>query len=235
MWYGIVVKPVVKTPRQRRPRGSLSREQVVDAALALADESGLPGLTMPTLARRLDCGVMTLYGYVESKRDLLEAIVQRGLQDLQFPQPLPLDAAGVLSTWGRTLRLTLLRHPALPAIFIDQPVIGPGILRGVEALLGALSRAGYPAGAGVHAIYAVLIYTVGFVGWELPRTRNQSEETYATSWRQVAAGLPPVDFPLATTVLDELGAVAGEQQFELGLAALTVGLAANHARPQTAH
>jgi AcrR family transcriptional regulator len=73
---------------------------------------GVPGLTMPTLARRLDCGVMTLYGYVESKRDLLEAIVQRGLQDLQVPRPLPLDATGVLSTWGRTLRLTLLRHPA---------------------------------------------------------------------------------------------------------------------------
>jgi hypothetical protein len=118
---------------------------------------------------------------------------------------------------------------------MDQPVIGPGILRGIEALLGALSRAGYPAGAGVHAIYAVLIYTVGFVGWELPRTRNQSEDTYATTWRQVAAGLPLADFPLATTVLDELGAVAGEKQFELGLAALTVGLVADHARPRPAH
>lgn len=219
---------LVKTPRHRRRRGSLSREEVVDAALALADETGLSGLTMPALARRVDSGVMTLYGYVESKKDLLEAIVQRGLADLQFPRPLPLDAAGVLSIWGRTLRATLLRHPALPAIFIDQPVIGPGILRGVEALLGALSRAGYPADAGVHAIYAVLIYTVGFVGWEIPRTRSQSQETYATTWRQVAAGLRSVDFPLATTVLDELGSVAGEGQFELGLMALTAGLAAQN-------
>ena len=232
MWYGIVVSSLVKTSRQRRPRGSLSREQVVAAALALADESGLAGLTMPTLARRLDCGVMTLYSYVDCKKDLLEAIVQRGLQDLQFPRPLPADAAGVLSTWGRALRTTLLRHPALPAIFIDQPVIGPGILRGVEALLGALARADYPAAAGVHAIYAVLIYTVGFVGWEIPRTRNQPEETYAKTWRQVALGLRSMDFPLSTTVLDELSAVAGEEQFELGLAALTAGLVTNYA---TAH
>jgi TetR/AcrR family tetracycline transcriptional repressor len=217
---------IVKTPRRRRPRGSLTREEIVAAALELADESGLSGLTMPTLARRLDCGVMTLYGYVENKKDLLEAIVQRGLQDLKFPRPLPTDAAGVLATWGRTLRATLLKHPALPAIFIDQPVIGPGILRGVEALLGALSRAGYPPHSGVHAIYAVLIYTVGFVGWEIPRTRDQSEEAYASAWRQVAAGLHQADFPLATTVLDQLGAVAGEEQFELGLDALTAGLAA---------
>ena len=219
---------LVKAPRHRRRRGSLSREQIVDAALALADETGLSGLTMPALARRVDSGVMTLYGHVESKKDLLEAIVQRGLADLQFPRPLPLDAASVLSIWGRTLRATLLRHPALPAIFIDQPVIGPGILRGVEALLGALSRAGYPADTGVHAIYAVLIYTVGFVGWEIPRTRNQPQETYAMTWRQVAAGLPSGDFPLATSVLDELGTVAGDRQFELGLTALTAGLAAQH-------
>jgi hypothetical protein len=111
-------------------------------------------------------------------------------------------------------------------------VIGPGILRGVEALLGALARADYPAAAGVHAIYAVLIYTVGFVGWEIPRTRNQPEETYAKTWRQVALGLRSMDFPLSTTVLDELSAVAGEEQFELGLAALTAGLVTNYA---TAH
>jgi TetR/AcrR family transcriptional regulator, tetracycline repressor protein len=218
---------LVKTQRRRRPRGSLSREQVVEAALALADESGLAGLTMPALAGRLDCGVMTLYGYIESKKELLEAVVQLGMQDLHLPRPLPGDAAGVLLAWGRTLRATLLRHPVLPAIFLDQPVIGPGILRGVEALLGALSRTGYPTGEGVHAIYSVLIYVVGFVGWELPRTRNQPEATYASAWRQVAAGLPAVDFPLATTVLDELGAVAGETQFELGLAALVAGLMPN--------
>jgi hypothetical protein len=78
----------------------------------------------------------------------------------------------------------------------------------------------------------VLIYTVGFVGWEIPRTHNQPEETYARTWRQVAAGLGSVDFPLAATVLDELGAVAGEEQFELGLAALTIGLVTNYMAAQ---
>jgi TetR/AcrR family tetracycline transcriptional repressor len=228
MWYGIAMKAVVKTRRTRRSRGSLSREQVVDAALALADESGLAGLTMPNLARRLDCGVMTLYGYVDGKKDLLDAIVQRGMRDLRLPRPLPGDPAGVLAIWGRTLRTTLLEHPVLPAIFLDQPVIGPGILRGVEALLGALARAGYPPDAGVRAIYAVLIYTVGFVAWEIPRTRNQSDELYARSWRQVAAGLPSAEFPLALAVLDQLGAVAGESQFETGLAALSGGLVTDH-------
>jgi hypothetical protein len=44
-------------------------------------------------------------------------------------------------------------------------------------------------------------------------------------WRQEFAGLAPADFPLAGRVLDELGQVAGEGQFERGLAALAAGLA----------
>jgi hypothetical protein len=139
---------------------------------------------------------------------------------------LPTDATGVLTALGRALRATLLEHPVLPAIFNDQPVVGPGILRGVEALLRALSQAGYPPRPGVHAIYAVLIYTVGFVGWELARTGTVADRSYASTWRQASAGLPLAEFPLAATVVDELPTVAGEVQFEMGLGALSSGLVA---------
>jgi AcrR family transcriptional regulator len=218
------VKAPVKPLRRRRPRGSLSREQVVDAALRLADEEGLEALTMPTLARRLECGVMTIYGYVENKDDLLDAIAQRGVAELRLPRPLPAEPAAVLMTWGRAMRLVLIGHPSLPVIFLSQAVIGPGIFRGLEALLGALGRAGMPPAAGVHAVYAVLTYTTGFVAWELPRTRLQPQSQYAADWRREFATLPPEDFPLTAGVLDELPRVAGEEQFELGLAALANGL-----------
>ena len=210
---------------KRRARGSLTRPHIVDAALRLADEEGLDALTMPILAQRLECGVMTIYGYIENKDDLLAAITARGLADLRLPRPLPKEPAAVLVQWGHALRQTLLQHPSLPFIFLSQPVIGPGIFRGIEALLVALDHAGMPAVAGVHAIYAVLTYTTGFAAWELPRTRRQSEAGYAAAWRLEFARLPPADFPLTGTVLDELPRVAGDEQFELGLAALAAGLA----------
>jgi TetR/AcrR family transcriptional regulator, tetracycline repressor protein len=219
----------VNSPRRRRPRGSLVRQQVVEAALALADQEGLEALTMQNLARRLDCGVMTLYGYVESKEDLLDAVALRGLGDLQLPRPLPTGSEAILASWGRALRLTLIEHPSLPVIFLSRAVIGPGIVRGLEALLGPLGRSGIPPAAGVHAVYAVLTYTTGFVAWEIPRTRRQSQEAYAANWRQELARLPPADFPLVGSALDELGQVAGEKQFELGLTALAAGLAVQYA------
>src|SRR6266571_2230931 len=202
----------VKPARPRRPRGSLTREQIVAAALELADQEGLEALSMPAIARHLECGVMTIYGYIDDKEDLLDAIALSGLMDLQLQRPLPSEPAAVLVAWGRALRATLIAHPSLPVIFLSQAVIGPGIFQGIEALLGALDRAGMRAPAGLHAIYAVLIYTTGFVAWELPRTRQQTQAAYAAKWRKEFATLQPGDFPLGISVLDELGAVAGEDQ-----------------------
>lgn len=216
----------VRRPGQRRPRGSLTREQIVNAALRLADEEGLEALSMPVLARRLECGVMTLYGYIANKDDLLDAIALRGLADLRLPQPLPSDPAALLVAWGRALRQTLLAHPSLPVIFLSRPVLGSGIFRGVEALLAALGRGGQAPAAGTHAIYAILIYTTGFAAWEAPRTGQQPESAYAAAWRREYASLDPSVFPLTGSVLEELTRVAGEEQFELGLAALAAGLVA---------
>ena len=113
-------------------------------------------------------------------------------------------------------------------IFLAQAVVGPGIFRGVEALLGRLDKAGMTAAAGVHAVYAILTYTTGFVAWEIPRTRRRTEDDYAASWRREFASLPMAEFPLTSQVLKELGEVAGEEQFELGLIALVAGLAQRH-------
>ena len=214
----------VKSRPARRPRGSLSREQVVEAALQLADQEGLEALSMLTLARRLECGVMTIYGYIDNKEDLLDAIALRGLADVRLPRPLPGEPRAVLMAWGRALRQTLLEHPSLPMIFLSQAVIGPGIFQGIEALLGALTRARIPATFGVHAIYAIVTYSAGFVAWELPRTRRQPESAYAAAWRREFAGLRQDDFPLTASVLNELPLLAGEQQFEIGLTALVDGL-----------
>ena len=215
----------VKGPERRRRRGSLTSEQVVEAALQLADERGVDLLTMPNLAASLGCGVMTLYGYVESKEALLRLMAQRGLADLRLPRPLPPDAAAVLVAWGRALRQTLLAHPSLAVIFLTRSVIGPGIFRGIEALLGALGRTGMPAAHAARAIYSVVIFTTGFVAWEIPRTRFRPPGAYAAEWRQQFALLPPELFPATAGILPDLARVADEDQFELGLGALARGLA----------
>jgi hypothetical protein len=71
------------------------------------------------------------------------------------------------------------------------------------------------------------------VAWEIPRTRRQPEAAYAASWRREYAGLPPDGFRLAGSVLDQLGRVAGEDQFETGLTAIATGLAGARRRKRS--
>jgi hypothetical protein len=78
---------------------------------------------------------------------------------------------------------------------------------------------------GVHAIYAVVTYATGFVGWELPRTHRQPQAAYAADWQRQVAGIPREELPVLAGVVDELPEVAGERQFEFGLRALVAGLA----------
>jgi AcrR family transcriptional regulator len=223
----------VKPLSRRRPRGSLTREQVVEAALELTDRDGLDALSMPALAQRLECGVMTIYGYIDSKEDLLDAIALRGLADLHLQRPVPESAVGILLAWGRALRTTMLLHPSMPLIFLTRAVIGTGIFQGIEGLLGALGRVGLGAAPGLHAVYAVLIYATGFVAWELPRTRRQTEAEYATSWRRAFAELRPEQFPRTASIVDELPLLAGAEQFETGLRALVAGLVSSIDSPAT--
>ena len=210
--------------RARRPRGSLTREAVVDAALALVDAEGIDTLSMPRLARQLDAGVMTLYHYVRSKSELLEAVALRAIAEVRLRDLNAKDAPTILLDWGRGLREVLLAHPGVAGVLAHQAVIGQGIFRGMEALLGPLRRAGVEPERGVRGVYAVLIYTLGFVLWETPRVREQPASAYAIQWRTEFARLPEDQFPHVGIALPHLPTLASEAQFEFGLQALVTGL-----------
>jgi TetR/AcrR family tetracycline transcriptional repressor len=197
---------------------------VVEAALALVDAEGVAALSMPRLARRLDAGVMTLYGYVRDKQDLLDAVAQRAIAEVRVPALAGGDWRAILLGWGHGLRRALLAHPGVAGVLAGRSVIGPGIFRGLETLLGPLARAGFTPEDAARAVYAVLIYTLGFALWEAPRAREQTEAAYAAQWREGFARLPAGEFPHAAAALPHLGTLASPAQFEFGLAALVAGL-----------
>ena len=210
--------------RPRRPRGSLTREAVVEAALALIDADGVEALSMPRLARQLDAGVMTLYGYVHGKQELLDAVAMRAIAEVRVHNLNGGDWQAILLGWGRGMRQVFLAHPGIAGVFVRRGVVGTGIFRGLELLLGPLQREGFEAEEAVRAIYAVLIYTLGFVLWEAPRVREQTESAYAARWREGFAPLAADQFPRVAAALPHLSTVASEAQFDFGLQALVRGM-----------
>jgi len=84
--------PTRKTPIRRTAKGTaaaarepLSRERIVQAALALVDEEGLAALSTRRLGQRLRCEAMSVYHHFASKQHLLDAMVEHALSSFDWP------------------------------------------------------------------------------------------------------------------------------------------------------
>ena len=100
----------------RVPRNTLSRDRIVEAALALLDAQGSEAVTMPSLARRLGVGTMSLYRHVEDKDDLINAVAERVLSTVQVPRG-DLPAAAYTAAWNDAVdHLDPAAYPTLHAL-----------------------------------------------------------------------------------------------------------------------
>jgi TetR/AcrR family tetracycline transcriptional repressor len=218
------------TKQARRRWGSLTREAVVEGALELVDREGLEALSMPRLARHLGTGVMTLYGHVANKADLVDALAERVLADLETVE-------GRAGAWDRDmaehmchLRQVVLRHPAMGAVLATRGLTTPSVFRNLEASLGLLRAAGFDRRKAVQIYYALLTYTLGFLAWEIPRMHHRPPPAYRQQWQDALGALPVTEYPTLHELADELPDAADESQFEAGLAALLRGFNARNFR-----
>jgi TetR/AcrR family tetracycline transcriptional repressor len=209
--------------RTRLPWGSLTREVILDVALEIADREGLEAVSMPRLARDLGTGVMTLYGHVANKADLVDGLAERVLADLQTVEGRPGDWDRALAEHMCHLRQVILRHPALGAVLAARGLPTPSVFRDLEASLGLLRAAGFERRIAVQVYYALLTYTLGFLAWEIPRVHRQPATEYREQWRNALSALSETEYPVLHDLSEQLSDAASDSQFEAGLNALLHG------------
>ncbi|MBB5918019.1 AcrR family transcriptional regulator [Nocardia transvalensis] len=149
-----------------RPRVPLlSRERIRDAALELIDRDGLAELSMRKLAAELGVRAASLYGHYPTKDDLLDEIAGAIMVRVDTSAFESGDWRHALTTWARSYRAALVRHPN----FVPYLATGPGHreenLRAADAVHGGLVRAGWPPRQatmiGAATRYVVMGSTVG--------------------------------------------------------------------------
>ena len=119
-------------------RKPLSRERILETALALADEQGIDALSMRKLGQQLGYEAMSLYNHVANKDDLLDGMVDLVLAEMEAParrEGSPDSQGGDLG--ARVLR----RHPWAAASDDAGASAPPARVHG--RLLGALRGAGF--------------------------------------------------------------------------------------------
>lgn len=219
----------------RVPRNTLSRDRIVDAALALLDDDGLDALTMSRLAERLGVGTMSLYRHVDGKDDLIDAVAGQVLGGVHVPDGDPGDWQGRVVGYLRALRQQALAHPALSRILADRGLtVGPVFDR-LEQVHAILLAAGFAPRDAVRTFYALLTYVFGFVMWELPRVHQQPPGAYDAAWTTALDRLDPDAYPTLHALRDTLPTAASDDQFEFGLDHLIAALHHRPSRSDPAH
>lgn len=137
------------------------RQQIFDAAMAIADAHGLDAVTMRAVAARVGVTAMALYPHVTSKEDLLDGLVGRLLAELSLPDPAK-PWPDRLREIAWSARETARRHPAVVPLLFARPAVTPDAVRVVEAIYQALLDAGVPDGDVARLERLISTFVLGY-------------------------------------------------------------------------
>jgi TetR/AcrR family transcriptional regulator, tetracycline repressor protein len=157
--------------RHRRER-SLTREELLEAALGIVDAEGLAALTMRRLADAVGVEAMSLYHHVPSKEVLLDWTVERMRTEMRLPEPLPDDWASAVETIFVAYRSVLAAHPNMLPLAARRT--DPSVPSGLQYLI----EQGIAPEDAVELYQSLVAFTIGY--------SMLSSPAGATAW----AGLP---------------------------------------------
>jgi len=120
------------------------RRQILDSALALADEHGLHAVSMRALASRLGVTPMALYPHIGGKEGLLDGLVDRLLAELIPASVAPGDPQTRLFGIARAARTLARSHPSAYPLLLSRPAVAPDAVRVVDAMYSVLLDVGVP-------------------------------------------------------------------------------------------
>ncbi|NVI82744.1 TetR/AcrR family transcriptional regulator [Janthinobacterium sp. BJB401] len=220
-------KTVANPPRRA---DSLTRDTIIDAAIALLDTAGEGGLTFRALATRLATGAGAIYWHVADKDDLFtassDAIVARAMDSASHGDT---PQAGI-----RAVALAMFEamdaHPWLGSALSRAPGQLPTV-RILERLGRQVDALGVPQEKQWLAACTLLNYLLGVSGQNAANAviaRDQGQErahfldTLAGAWSRLDAQA----FPFARKVAGQLRAHDDREDFLAGIDLIVHGMQA---------
>ncbi len=175
------------------PRRRLSRDRVLDAAVAVADAGGIARLTIRSLAEQLGVKPMAVYHYVANKDDILDGIVDLVFSEIELPSP-DGDWRAEMRRRAISARSVLRRHPWAIPLLQSRTNPGPSTLRHHDATIATLRAGGFSLGMTAHAYALMDSYVYGFALSEAALPIN-GPETVSEVADQMMHLFSPTDYP----------------------------------------
>jgi AcrR family transcriptional regulator len=218
-------KTKAAAPRSRRERpakAALTRQGIIDAAVAILRDEGLAKVTMRKIAAALDTGASALYVYVRDTEDLHAQILDAQLGSVRA-------AAAKRGTWRHRLKAlltsysrVLFDHPDLARMAMSTQPSGPNYLALIDTILGLLREGGVADREAAWALDLLLLYATALPAERGSRGAGQAEIERSA----IAAAISTVDearYPGIARVGVELLSGPGPDRFDWALDVLLNG------------
>lgn len=206
----------VSQPSGRDVR-TVTPDDVVGAAAVIVERHGADGLTMRRLADDLGVAVTSIYWHVGNRDAVLDALVDRLLDDIRTIRPEGASPADRIATMCRVLRTTIVERSNLMGVVHQRDRV-PEVFHPVQAAFAdELALVGVHGARAATVIRAFEAHVVSSALLERSRVRNSDHEL-------IDPALWPTDHPDPALVA-ALGAPTDfDEVFEFGLTALLATL-----------
>jgi AcrR family transcriptional regulator len=218
------------------PRDTLTREQIVKAAIDLLDAEGLEGLNMRALGNRLGSAATAVYWHVGSKADLVALAAGQVWHEIALPDLSAVGWRAAAAAMATGLHAMFTRHPWVVQAFGSFMIAGPGKARHDDHSLAIYEAAGFTGAQADQAVATVFTFVLGnalgpaaaaSLARKLSRDGGNAEELirdHMAQAREIASQFPRLRTRLETPAASY--AAAPEHSFEFGLQAILDGLEA---------
>ena len=218
------------------PRDTLTRDQIVTAAIGLLDAEGLEGLNMRALGTRLGSAATAVYWHVGSKDNLIALAADQAWNEITLPDPAAAGWRPAAAAMAAGLHAMLTRHPWLVQAFGSQVLYGTGKAHHDDHSLAIYEAAGFTAAQADQAAATVFTYVLGnalglasatTLTRKLSRDGGNAHELIRASMAkasEIAAQFPRLRARLGTPAADY--AAAPDNSFEFGIQVILDGLEA---------
>lgn len=214
------------------PERRLSREQIVRAAIAVADEGGTRALTMAAIARHLGSyTAMALYRHVPNKDALIDLILDHVTAEVALHETASKDWRTQLRAIAQSSWEMVVRHRWYAQLVHTRPPLGPNMMRRTEHILEILTREGATIGQAVT--YAALLDQHIFgAALQTSAERDMHERYGVDNADELAAVITATrklvaedSYPLLTSWMAAPTITGPDEQFTLALTFLLEGIA----------
>ena len=158
---------MIKPNKRETP---LTKDELFERALAIADADGLEALTMRRLAAEVGVEAASLYYHVPNKDALLDGVVVRMRSEMRIPESLPAGWMELMEAIFAEYRRMLAAHPNLISLAGRRVETDP------DSGLVFLTQVGFSDDDAVELWQSVMAFTIGFSMFSSPHLATATDD-----------------------------------------------------------